>query len=151
MIDVLRNTLMITGFVFVMMLVIEFFNVLTSGVWQHRLARSRFGKYLFAAVLGVIPGCLGAFAAVAMYSHGVLTLGAVVTTMIATSGDEAFVMLAMIPRTAIVLTGILLVVGMIAGVLTDIFAGRMGKVGKPGKSGDPECCELVVQDRKSVV
>ena len=32
-----------------------------------------------------------------MYSHRVLSLGAVVTAMIATSGDEAFVMLAMIP------------------------------------------------------
>ncbi len=131
---------MITGFVFVMMLVIEFLNVLTSGAWQHRLARSRFGKYIFAAILGVIPGCLGAFAAVAMYSHRVFTLGAVVTTMIATSGDEAFVMLAMIPGPALILTGILLVVGIIVGILTDIFAG------KTGKSGDADCCEMVVHD-----
>ncbi|MBU8920534.1 MAG: arsenic efflux protein [Bacteroidales bacterium] len=143
MIDVLRNTFMITGFVFVMMLVIEFLNVLTSGSWQHRLARSRFGKYIFAAILGAIPGCLGAFAAVAMYSHGVLTLGAVVTAMIATSGDEAFVMLAMIPGPAIVLAGILIVVGIIAGILTDIFAG---KAGKAGKTTDPDCCEMVVHE-----
>ena len=37
--DSLTHALMITGFVFVMMLVIEYLNVLTQGVWQNELAR----------------------------------------------------------------------------------------------------------------
>ncbi len=39
--DSLTHALMITGFVFVMMLVIEYLNVLTQGVWQRGLQGSR--------------------------------------------------------------------------------------------------------------
>ncbi len=124
MIAVFNHALMITGFVFVMMLVIEYVNVLTSGSWQNRLAASRWGQYVFAALMGSIPGCLGAFIVVAMYSHGMLSLGAVVAAMIATSGDESFVMLAMIPDQALRLMVILFIVGIIAGMLADLFFRR---------------------------
>lgn len=119
---VIAHALSITGFVFVMMLAIEYVNVLTRGAWQGKLADNRWGQYAVAALLGVSPGCLGAFMVVGMYSHRLLSLGAVVTAMIATSGDEAFVMLAMMPRQAVALSLVLLVVGVIAGVLTDAFA-----------------------------
>ena len=124
-----RHALMITGFVFAMMLMIEYLNVLTSGAWRDRLSRRRWSQYLLAAVLGATPGCLGAFAVVAMYSHGVLTLGAVVAAMVATSGDESFVMLALIPKGALVLAGVLFVGGIAAGVLTDLVAGRLATGG----------------------
>ncbi len=140
MIDVLRNTVMITGFVFVMMLVIEYINILTRGVWQGKLARNPFGQYLIAALLGAVPGCLGVFAVVAMFSHRVIGFGAIVTAMIATSGDEAFVMLAMIPREALLIFAILFAVGILAGALTDMVAGRTG-------ASKIFCCEgLVVHD-----
>lgn len=35
--DSLSHAMMITGFVFVMMLVIEYLNVLTEGIWQRGL------------------------------------------------------------------------------------------------------------------
>jgi len=119
--SVFGHTLSITGFVFVMMLVIEYVNVFTRGLLLDDLARSRWSQYLVAALLGVIPGCLGAFMVVGMYSHRMLSLGAVVTAMIATSGDEAFVMLAVIPRQAVLLSLGLLILGVLAGVLTDVF------------------------------
>lgn len=37
----LTHAIMITGFVFVMMLVIEYLNVLTQGAWQQGLRGSR--------------------------------------------------------------------------------------------------------------
>ena len=122
--DSLTHALMITGFVFVMMLVIEYLNVLTQGVWQHGLRGSRWQQYLLAAVLGATPGCMGAFAVVALYSHRVVSLGAVVTAMIATSGDESFVMLAMIPGTAVVIFLLLMLVGIAAGAITDARPGK---------------------------
>lgn len=70
-------------------------------------------------MLGATPGCLGAFAVVAMYSHRTLSLGAAVAAMIATSGDESFVMLAMIPKMALVIFIILFVLGVLTGALTD--------------------------------
>lgn len=112
---------MITGFVFVMMLVIEYINVQTDGIWQQLISGSNWKQYLFAAILGAIPGCLGAFTAVALFSHRLISFGAIVTAMIATSGDEAFVMFAMIPQKALILTVIIFVTGIIAGYLTDKF------------------------------
>lgn len=74
--------------------------------------------------MGVIPGCLGAFIVVAMYSHRMLSLGAVVAAMIATSGDEAFVMLALIPKEALLFHALLFGIGLSAGFATDAIAGR---------------------------
>ena len=119
MLQVFNHAVGITGFVFVMMLVIEYVNVLTRGLLSKSLVRNRWGQYAVAALLGATPGCLGAFIVVGMYSHRMLTVGAVVTAMIATSGDEAFVMLAIIPRQAIILSIALLVIGILAGFLTD--------------------------------
>lgn len=122
--EIVKHSLMITGFVAVMMLVIEYLNVLSQGQWQERLNQSVWGQYLLAAFLGATPGCLGAFAVVAMYAHRRVSLGAVVAAMVATSGDESFVLLAMVPRTALILTGLLFLIGIVAGLLTDRLLGR---------------------------
>lgn len=121
---ILFHAITITSFVFVMMVVIEYVNVLSRGAWLGRVSTSRWRQYGLAVILGGTPGCLGAFVVVAACAHGSLSLGAVVAAMIATSGDEAFVMFALIPRDAFILTALLLVVGLIAGRATDLFAGR---------------------------
>jgi len=120
LLDVLRHALMITAFVFTMMLVIEYLNVLTRGAWQQKLAANRWGQYVVAAVLGATPGCLGAFAVVAMYAHRTVTIGAVVTAMIATAGDETYWMLALIPRTGLLILGIMFVLSIPVGWVTDV-------------------------------
>lgn len=119
-IHLLKHTIMITVFVFVMMLVIEYINVVTRGSWQEKLTKNQFGQYLFAALMGGLPGCLGAFMVVGMYSHRMVSLGALVAAMIATSGDETFVMFAMIPEKTFVLTAILIFTGIAVGALTDL-------------------------------
>jgi hypothetical protein len=121
--SVANQALLITGFVAVIMLVIEYLNVISQGAWQERLSRYLFGQYLLAAFLGATPGCLGAFAVVAMYAHRRMTLGSVVAAMIATAGDESFVMFAMVPKTAFLLHGLLFSLGLISGFLTDRLAG----------------------------
>jgi hypothetical protein len=133
LIEVTKDALMITSFVFVMMLIIEYLNVQTRGDWQESLKRYPWMQYLLAAFLGATPGCLGAFTVVALYTHNIVGFGALVTVMIATSGDEAFVMLSLFPGTAILLTLILLAIGLVAGFLTDLFF-------KPGMAapGNPD-------------
>ena len=118
---ILQHALMIASFVFIMMLLIEYINVQTQGSWQDSLKKNQWGQYFLGAVLGVVPGCLGAFTVVSLYSHRVLSFGALVTTMIATSGDEAFVMFSMFPLKTLWLTFILFTVGIVAGYLTDFF------------------------------
>jgi len=114
-----KEALMITAFVFVMMLAVEYLNVFTRGVSLKGLSRGRWRQYGIASLLGATPGCLGAFGSVALYLHGLISVGAVVGCMIATSGDEAFVMLAKFPRQALLLMGILFVLGLAIGPLAD--------------------------------
>ncbi len=117
------HALMITGFVFMMMLVIEYLNVLSRGLFHQELHGSRLKQYLLASFLGATPGCLGAFAAVTLYSHRVFSLGAVVAAMIATSGDEAFIMLSLIPEKALLIFLILFLLAIFVGFLTDTLLG----------------------------
>lgn len=119
--SVIGQSLSITGFVFVMMLLIDYLNVNTRGLQKGRLVRNRWGQYLVAVLLGATPGCLGAFLVVGMYTHRVVSMGALVAAMIATSGDEAFVMFALIPKQAALLSLALAVLGLLIGILTDRF------------------------------
>ncbi len=115
----LIDAVMITGFVFMMMVVIEYINILSKGLWQKGLRGGRWRQYILASFLGATPGCLGAFTVVSLYSHREITLGAVVAAMIATSGDEAFVMLSLIPGQSPFIFGMLLCLGFTAGYVTD--------------------------------
>lgn len=135
MIEILNESVMITAFVIMMMVVIEYVNVATRGEWLQHLAKFKLGQYFVGATLGILPGCLGSFAVVTMYSHRVLTLGAVVTTMVATSGDEAFVMFAMFPEKALVINVILFAVGIVSGLLTDVIAKRYQVIGADCAAG----------------
>jgi hypothetical protein len=119
------HALLITGFVLTMMVLIEYINVRTRGWWQEGLSRSGWKQYAIAVALGAIPGCLGAFTVVSLYAHGAATFGALVGTMIATSGDEAFVMLTMFPRAALLLTLGLMAVGWLAAMASDRFLPRV--------------------------
>ena len=117
---VIKHAVMITSFVLMMMLLIEYINVQTRGEWQKSLKKSRLGQYILAAFLGVVPGCLGAFTVVSLYSHRMVSFGALVAAMIATSGDETFVMLSMFPVEAIRLSIILFVLAIVVAYGVDL-------------------------------
>ena len=123
-IDVLRNSILITGLVMIMMLMIEFINIRSEGRWFSKLRKRRIGQVVLGAGLGLIPGCMGGFAAVSMYSHKLLSFGALIAMMIASSGDEAFFMLTMIPKHALILFAVLFVTGVFVGWLADSIVKR---------------------------
>ena len=120
--DNLKQALIITSFVFVMMILVDYFNVLTKGKMSKYIKGGLFRQYLAASFLGSTPGCLGAFMNVSFYVHGLISFGAIAGGMIATSGDEAFVMLAMFPGKALILFGILFVIGIISAYIIDKIA-----------------------------
>ncbi|MBN2724126.1 MAG: arsenic efflux protein [Deltaproteobacteria bacterium] len=118
------HALAISIFVLSMMLFIDFLNVASMGKWQTSLKRYLLGQHIIGSLLGATPGCFGTFAVVSLYSHKIFKVGAVVAATIATSGDEAFVMFAMFPEKAVLLTGILFLIGIITGVVTDLVMGN---------------------------
>jgi hypothetical protein len=153
--DVLRNSVLITGLVMIMMLMIEYVNIHSHGRWFTRLRQKRFGQVVLGAGLGIIPGCMGGFAAVSMYSHKLLSFGALIAMMIASSGDEAFLMFAMIPKQALLLMGILFVVAVAMGWLVDRFSLRLPFIDSRGndikgrhKDGCEEGYQIHKEDEK---
>ena len=97
-VDILRNSILITGLVVVMMMMIESLNIESKGLFFKGLKKTKVGQVVFGALLGSIPGCMGGFATVSLYTHKMFSFGALIAMMIASSGDEAFIMLAMIPE-----------------------------------------------------
>ena len=124
-IDILRNSVLITGLVVVMMMMIESLNIESRGMVFKGLRRTKFGQVIVAALLGSVPGCMGGSATVSLYTHRMFSFGALVAMMIASSGDEAFVMLAMIPEQALIIFAILFVLAVFVGVITDRIHDRL--------------------------
>ncbi len=122
--NIFFTALSITSFIFTMMLLIEYVNVITKGNWQTKISQSKYGQYFFGVFLGAIPGCLGAYTVVSLFSHKVVSFGTLVATMIATSGDEAFLMLSLFPQKAILLFLALSIIGFISGIITDYFTKK---------------------------
>ena len=122
--EALRTAILVTGLVIIMMMLIEVFNVRSAGRVFSGLRGHRFGQVLLSAMLGAVPGCMGGFASVSLYTHGLISFGALVAMMIASSGDEAFVMLAMFPDRSVWIFLILFVVAVVAGLLVDLFHSK---------------------------
>lgn len=114
--SVIKQGMMITGFVMVMMLLIEYLNVRTKGFWIKPF-KGKYSQVLFAVLLGIIPGCLGTYTVVSLYTHNLLGFGALVAGMIATMGDEAFVLFAVSPGSGFIVMSVLSIVAIVFGIL----------------------------------
>ncbi|MBZ0243667.1 MAG: hypothetical protein K8F24_10665, partial [Bacteroidales bacterium] len=159
MIDlILKQTLIITTFVLGMMMVIEYINIQTRGLWSNKLQKSPISQIIMGSLMGIIPGCLGTYTMVSLYVHRVVMFPALVATLIATSGDEAFFMFSTIPVTALKLTGILFVIGVATGILIH-FTVKNKFVGLSHKSSLPlhqhEACNtyhprLIIENLRNI-
>ncbi len=126
LLPIFKHAVVISFFVFVMMLLVDFLDTV-SQMRANRLIRGgRWRQYSLAAFLGATPGCLGAFMNVSLYIHGVISFGALVGGMIATSGDEAFVMLTQFPAQAVVLFVLLLAGGVLFAWISDRLIQALG-------------------------
>lgn len=119
LLEVLRNAVLITGLVLIMMLMIEYCNIGSHGSLFARLKSSGINQVLVGTLLGLVPGCIGGFAAVSLFTHKLLSFGALTAMMIASSGDEAFVMLATMPLQALLLFAILGALAIVTGLVCD--------------------------------
>ena len=104
-----------------MMLVIEYITIQTKGDISTKLKTKPWLQIIIAAIMGLIPGCLGTFAVVSMYIHRTIALPALVAALIATSGDEAFIMFSMIPGKALWLMIFIFIIAILSGFILRIF------------------------------
>jgi hypothetical protein len=125
LVNVFEDTIQITLLVTVMMIIVDLINVWTKGKIQGFLKGKAKGmQYVVASLIGTVPGCVGGFTNVSLYLHGLISFGALSGSMISVSGDEAFVMLALFPKWAIILFAVLFAAGILGGYLTDIIVNK---------------------------
>jgi hypothetical protein len=138
--EILVHALQITALVFIMMVIIDWLDVRTRGRLPQWITDNKMKQYTVAGLLGLTPGCMGSYMNVSLYMHGYLTIGAIVGGMIATTGEAALIMFALFPQTAIIIHLILIGLGIIFAIITDLIV-RLLKI-------DDKCeCEAVVYHR----
>ena len=115
--EALRESISITLLVLALMAVVESINITSSGRLFRKLHGKPVAEVALATLLGAIPGCAGGFVVVSMFTHRMLSFGALMAGMIATFGDEALFLAAQSPKQALILTGILFVIGFIVGMV----------------------------------
>ena len=144
LIPIFKQALMISFFVFVMMLFVDFIDMASRGRMSNIIKGGRWRQYTLASFLGSTPGCLGAFMNVSLYVHGMISFGAIAGGMIATSGDEAFVMLSQFPGTTLILFMLLFVFGIFFAWVSDKIIPCLGFI--PCESCIDAHCEECLTD-----
>lgn len=102
-VNVLVDSFEVVAAVLVMMIALEYLMIVGVPTKFTHL-KSSFGKqFLLALGVGIVPGCMGGYALVSLYSHGTIGFPALLAGFIVTLGDESFVLLSMVPKTTFLL------------------------------------------------
>ncbi len=88
------------------------------------MARRKAWQPAIAALLGATPGCGGAIVVVTQFVRGYASFGALVSVLVATMGDAAFLLIAREPATAALVIGVSAVAGTVSGMIVDRIHGR---------------------------
>ena len=75
LVEALKNGILITSLVMIMMISIEYINVYTKGRGFAKMQSSKFRQVLLGSLLGIVPGCVGGFMVVSLYTHKLLSFG----------------------------------------------------------------------------
>jgi len=134
MLSILQSSLLasveITFIIFVLMIVIELLVLRFKNGIIRFTQKSKFWSYLVSSFFGSLPGCVGTFAMDSLYMAGLLGFGGIVAAMIATSGDEAFLLISLIAsgeisfKIFLILTGSLFSLGIFGGAIADFVARK---------------------------
>ncbi len=120
----------ITFIIFALMIVIELLVLKFKNGIIRFTQKSKFWSYIVSSFFGSVPGCVGTFAMDSLFMAGLLGFGGIIAAMIATSGDEAFLLISLVAKGEvsftifITLTLTLFLLGIFGGVLADFFAKK---------------------------
>jgi len=115
----LMETVKIVSIVTLLMVIIEYLELRFKDRISEKITQKPATQYVAASLLGVIPGCIDAFFIVSLYVHGIVGFGALAAVMLSTAGDEAFVMLAMLPKESLFIFLFCALMGIIGGFAAD--------------------------------
>jgi len=138
----LKASVKITLIILILMIIIEILVLKYQKKIIMSIEKNKFIGYVISSFFGIIPGCIGTFAMDSLYMSGLLGFGGIVSVMIATSGDEAFILLSMAAKgdiswnIIIILIASLFFLGIIGGFIAD-------KVKKKTKMKFCTKCEII--------
>ncbi len=136
-----RMTAKIIVMVTILLILTEYFEVRFKDKIREVITGKPLNQYVMASLLGAIPGCMDAFLVVSLYIHGLVGFGALTAVMLSTAGDEAFIMLAMVPEAAVKIFAITIILGIIGGFLADETVKRL-------KIKTCEQCKIEIHEEK---
>ena len=105
---------------------------------------SRAGRWQSAisAFLGALPGCGGAIIVVTQYTRGYVSFGSVVSVLVATMGDAAFLLLAREPMTGLLIFAVGLGIGTVSGWVVDAIHGTsFMRPDRADDAAEPPCLD----------
>ncbi len=119
----LKESFTIVLIILILMIFIEFIVLKYQNKIINIIKKNKIIGYIISSFFGIIPGCIGTFIMDSLYMTGLLGFGGIVSVMIATSGDEAFILLSMAFKgdiswnIIIILTSVLFFLGIIGGFI----------------------------------
>lgn len=117
--------LQVTVFVAATLALVYAFEIFFGRDLGEMLKRSRYWQPLIVALLGAMPGCGGAILVVTQYTRGYVTFGSVVSVLVATMGDAAFLLLAREPVTGMIVMIVSIVTAVLSGLVIDALHGPL--------------------------
>ncbi len=147
-IEVVKQTVMITFLVVMMMMIIEFIRVNTHGKWEKKIKNKKITQILMAATIGLIPGCIGGFTVVSLFTHRIVGVGALLAALLTSFGDEALVLYSLNPLNAAKLSFTLFSIAIFFGFIVEYlpFANRLLKINTNHVHTQNECCSKKTED-----
>jgi hypothetical protein len=119
----LHHTVSITLFIFIVTIII---NTAVFFIGEDNLSALMYNKpvisHLIAAVFGLIPNCAASVALTTFYTEGLITMGTMLSGLFAGAGVGLLVLLKVNKnrRENLVIIGILILAGFLAGLLADL-------------------------------
>lgn len=108
-------------FVGAVLLIFGLINYKREGKLISFLEKKKKLQPIFGSLLGLSPGCGGAIFVMPLYLKGTVTFGTIVATLIATTGDSAFVLMSTLPKKYFIVSAICFFVAIITGYIVDKF------------------------------
>ncbi len=121
----LRLTLKIVFMVTVLMSIIGYIEQRYNDKIKSIITDRPLVQIVSASLLGAVPGCMDAFLIVSLYIHGSVGFGALIAVMLSTAGDEAFIMLALIPDATLKIIIATVFLGIIGGLMAEKIASYL--------------------------
>ena len=128
----LKAAFKISLIIFFLMIISEYLVTRYKDQIIRLMLKNKRTGYILSSLFGTLPGCTGVFAMDSLYMAGYLSFGGIIAALVATMGDETFLLISLAVNGTIsmdiiiMLISSMFVLGIVAGFLADIAVKKTG-------------------------